>query len=125
MSQIDLLLKKAQENIEVAELLLREGHAEIAVSRAYYAMFYIAEILLFKKGLSFSSHSAVITAFGKDFAKTGQIDPRHHQHLKDAFETRQVGDYGIDIGITDSKAKEIITWARDFLVDAQAFLDKP
>jgi uncharacterized protein (UPF0332 family) len=33
-------------------------------------MFYIAEAFLEGKGLSFSKHSAVIAAFGREFAKT-------------------------------------------------------
>ncbi len=68
-------MQKAHENIAAAEVLLQENFPEIAASRAYYAMFYIAEILLFSKGLTFSSHSAVISAFGKEFAKTGLLIP--------------------------------------------------
>jgi len=124
MSQEDFLIKKAVENINVAESLLRDGHPEISVSRSYYAMFYITEMLLFKKGLSFSSHAAVIAAFGKEFAKTGEIAPQHHQHLKDAFETRQIGDYGIDLDIKPDKAEEILLWAKEFLSAAEAYIRK-
>jgi uncharacterized protein (UPF0332 family) len=64
------LLEKAKENIKAAELLLSQGFEEISASRAYYAMFYLAEALLHSRDLSFSSHSAVIAAFGKEFLKT-------------------------------------------------------
>ena len=69
MSQSLSLLQKAQVNIDATELLLREGIYDIAASRSYYAMFYTAEALLYSIGLSFSSHSAVIAAYGKEFAK--------------------------------------------------------
>lgn len=75
MSKENLYVQKARENIEAAELLINEGHPDIAASRAYYSMFYIAEVLLYSKGLSFSSHSAVIAAYGKEFAKTGLMNP--------------------------------------------------
>jgi len=124
MSQPQLLLQKARENLEAAELLLQKGHIDIAASRAYYPMFYVAEALLSTKGLSFSSHSAVIAAFGKEFAKTGLIAPEHHWHLKDAFETRQIGDYGADIRVTMNIAEEVLIWARDFSIAGEAYLKR-
>ena len=63
------LLNKAIDSIEVAEFLVDKEKADIAVARAYYAMFYIAEALLNEKGLKFSKHSAVHA----DFAKQGII----------------------------------------------------
>jgi len=44
------LLAKAQDAIEAAELLLRGGKNNFAAGRAYYAMFYVAEAVLFEKG---------------------------------------------------------------------------
>jgi len=85
-------------------------------------MFYVAEALLSTKGLSFSSHSAVIAAFGKEFAKTGLISPEHHRHLKDAFETRQIGDYGVEISVSMNIAEEVLAWARDFSMAGETFL---
>ena len=64
-----LLLKKAQRSLQGAELLIDNGFFELAVSRAYYAMFDIASAFVLGNDLSFSSHSAVISAFGRYFAK--------------------------------------------------------
>ena len=66
-------IEKSNENIKAAELLLREGFFAIANTRAYYAMFYAAQALLETVNLSFSKHSAVIAAFGKEFIKTGKL----------------------------------------------------
>ncbi|MBN1937087.1 MAG: HEPN domain-containing protein, partial [Anaerolineae bacterium] len=63
--EIQELLHKAHQSLQVAELLNKEGHLDFAVSRAYYAMFYAAQALLLRHGLSFSGHAAVIGAFGK------------------------------------------------------------
>ena len=41
-----LILDKARENIQAGELLQSQGFFDIAASRSYYAMFYIAEALL-------------------------------------------------------------------------------
>ena len=58
------LLEEARDSISAAELLLSGGFPGYAVSRAYYAMFYVAEAFLEGLGLSFSKHSAVIAALG-------------------------------------------------------------
>jgi len=42
MSEEELLLQRARENLSAANLLMRESMSNIAASRAYYAMFYIA-----------------------------------------------------------------------------------
>jgi uncharacterized protein (UPF0332 family) len=67
------LIKKAQDSIEAARLLKNSGYYDFSVSRAYYAMFYVAEAFLLEDDLSFSKHSAVISAFGRRFAKSVRI----------------------------------------------------
>lgn len=47
MNQVERLLAKAKENIAAARLLQKQGYSDIAASRAYYAMFYVAEALLY------------------------------------------------------------------------------
>lgn len=87
------LLKKAQESLDAARLLLEEGFVDIAAGRAYFTMFYVAQAFLLTDDLSFSKHSAVIAAFGRDFVKTGKIDSRFHRYLIDAQEIRLIADY--------------------------------
>lgn len=70
----DLLLK-ARSSIQAAELLLANGFPNYAVSRAYDAMYYIAQAFLEREGLSFSRHSATIAAFGQHFARTKRVPP--------------------------------------------------
>lgn len=116
------LLQKAHESLLAAKLLGQEGYPDFAASRAYYAMFYAAEALLLSRELSFSSHSAVIAAFGKEFAKTQALDPKFHRYLIDAQDLRSLGDYGIGPGVTADQAQEILCWAEEFLAAAGALL---
>jgi uncharacterized protein (UPF0332 family) len=75
------LFRKAHRTVQSARLLLTDGDYDGAVSRAYYAMFYVAEALLLSKGMTFSKHAAVISAFGKEFAKPGKIPGEYHRYL--------------------------------------------
>ena len=119
------LLDKALDTIEGAEGLLNIGKAEIAVGRAYYAMFYVAEALLYNEfDLKLNQHGQVIAAYGKNFAKTKALDPKYHRWLRDGFEKRIFGDYGVDTGINEDVAADMINQARDFLLDARAYIEK-
>ncbi len=64
--QIQAIIHKAQSSLEAAQMLADQGYFDFAASRIYYAMFYTTEALLLHRGLSFSSHSAVLAAYGKE-----------------------------------------------------------
>lgn len=120
--EVRKLLEKAQRALHAAETLLNESDAEFATGRAYYALLYTAQALLRDKGIQFRKHSAVHSAFGKHFAKTGLMDPKYHRWLLDAFDQRLRGDYDIDSLIDEKTAAEIIKQAKDFLQAAKKFL---
>ena len=109
------LLRKAAESLRAAELLATNELFDFAASRAYYTMFYVAEAFLLGEGLSFSSHAAVISAFGRDFARTGLVPVEFHRYLIDAQDLRNQGDYDIDSAITEAEANQLIAQAEQFL----------
>ncbi|HLG30268.1 MAG TPA: HEPN domain-containing protein [Candidatus Brocadiales bacterium] len=117
-----LFLTKAEDSIKAAELLMEQKPYDFSASRAYYAMFYITEALLLTKGLSFKKHSAVIAAFGKEFTSSNFIKKGFHRRLLEAFELRQMGDYEPVKKVTEEGAKELITRAREFLLEAKTHL---
>jgi uncharacterized protein (UPF0332 family) len=45
-------------------------------------MFYVAQAFLLGDGLAFSKHSAVISAFGQHFTKTGRAPADFHRYLR-------------------------------------------
>lgn len=90
----DRLVQRARESGEAARLFQESGYHGFAASRAYYAMFYVAEARLLVKGLSFSKHTAVHAAFGKHLVKTGTVHPCYHRALIRAMAVRHAGDYG-------------------------------
>ncbi len=116
-------LEKSLDAIEAAEGLTNMGKTEFAAGRAYYAMFYTAEALLYDQfDLKLNQHGQVIAAYGKHFAKTRELDPKYHRWLRDGFEKRISGDYGVDTEIEEAVAIEMINQARDFLEAAHKYL---
>ena len=116
------LLGKAHRSIQSARLLLADGDYDAAVSRAYYAMFYASEALLLSKGLTFSKHSAVIAAFGREFAKTGLVPEQCHRYLVDAQEARNISDYQTVSHITEEATLQHISRAEELLAVAEHIL---
>lgn len=121
--EIRHFLNLAEESHAVAKTLFDLGHNRFSVAQSYYTIFYLAEAMLLSKGLTFSSHSAVIAAYGREFAKTGLLDPKFHRYIIDAYERREIGHYG-DEGeeITDEQAQETYRWAGEFMEAVKAYL---
>jgi uncharacterized protein (UPF0332 family) len=124
MTEEESLFERAKQSLRAARLLLQDNLPNIAASRGYYAMFYVAEALLLSRNLSFSKHSAVIAAYGKEFALTNDLDPKFHRYLIASLDTRQIGDYGVEENVSLSEVGQIITWAEEFLEAAKAYLSR-
>jgi uncharacterized protein (UPF0332 family) len=116
--EIGLMLAKARRYLNSAETLRQQQDYDSAMSRLYYAMFYAAEALLLAQGHTFSSHRAVISAFGKLLVKTGLLPPELHQWLREAFDKRQLSDYEFLTGIGDEEVAAMQPKAAQFLEQA-------
>ena len=93
----------------------KNGHFEFAVSRAYYAMFYLAEAFLLEKGLTFSKNSAVRAAFGEHFVRTVILPTQFHRVLIQGMEVRLIGDYDSTKEVSVEEAEEQIANAEQFM----------
>ncbi len=123
MKQILLLIEKADRYLRSAEILIQDGDYDSAVSRAYYAMFYAAEAALLKKGMTFSSHKAVISAFGEHFVKTGIFEKQMGRDFNIIFDERQLGDYEYRSSITDDDARHSLEIAKGFVDQIAQWLE--
>lgn len=121
-SGIEALFAKDRESLAAAHELINDGYNDFAASRAYYATYYVASALLADLGQSYSSHSAVISAFGREFAKTGRLDPKYHRWLIDAQDLRNIGDYGVGSQLPKEHAETTCDWAAEFIGVAEVFL---
>ena len=120
---IQNLLDLADESHRAASVMIQNGIARFSAAQSYYTMFYLMEALLLTKGMSFSSHSAVVAAYGKQFAKTKVLDPKYHQRIIITQKRREVGHYGQDNeDVTDEEARESFHWAEEFMQAVKGYL---
>lgn len=122
--EIKRLLDYADESHQAAKVLIKSGFIGFSAAQSYYTMFYLTEALLLSKGLKFSSHSAVIAAYGKEFSKTNLLDPKFHRRLIVAEERREDGHYGASQNISDEDALESFQWAEEFMQAVKEYLEK-
>ncbi len=112
------LIEKSRRSLEAAQGLVQQGFHDFAVSRAYYAMFYVAEALLDQEGLSFSSHAAVISAFGLHLARPEKVPIAFHRYFIDAQAQRTRADYDPHPDLVQADAELVIQQAQQFLETA-------
>ena len=117
-------VQRSKDALKVAATMITHQYWSDTVSKAYYAMFYVANAILLTKEISVSKHSAVISIFGEQFAKTNVIDRRFHREFIDAFDDRQKSDYGPRVLITPEDARHRLKAANEFVDAAINYLQK-
>lgn len=124
MKEIDDLLQKANRFLRTAELALNDGDYDSCVSRCYYAMFFMAEAMLFSKGMRASSHKGVIKLFGEHFVKTGIVEAEFGKMLRRAYDLRHKGDYAMGFAVSEKEARERLEGAKSFVSRVESYIKR-
>lgn len=124
MKELNDFIEKAEKFLITAKYALDIGDYDSCVSRSYYAMFFMAEVVLLTKGKNASSHKGVISLFGEHFVKTGIFKRNLGKALNDAHDKRLVGDYGIGFTVTEEEAKVLLEIAQNFVRELKNHLKK-
>jgi len=114
-------LKKAEDCLKSAKILLNNKLYENSTSEAYYSMYNSLLALLFKAGIKSENHSASIMLFedlfnSKElakiitFAKSERIDKQYY------VEAQQITK------ATEESCKDMVSEAEDFLVKMKLFI---
>ncbi len=112
---IELYIKKSNTYLTDADLLLANQRIDSAVSRAYYAMFYMAKALLFSIDNHAHTHQGVISQFSKYFIKTDIFENKYGNILSKSLDQRLIGDYAIGKWVEPALAVEIVKDAHEFV----------
>jgi len=86
-------LQRADETLEEARLLFKEGKYAGAINRLYYACFYAVLSLLLTKELRSSKHSGVLALFNREFVKAGLFPKEEAKIFNELFNLRLEEDY--------------------------------
>ncbi|MCH5235777.1 MAG: HEPN domain-containing protein [Muribaculaceae bacterium] len=90
---VDYRIEKSDNALKEADLLAEKGFYDSAVTRLYYACFYIASALLIKNEIEAATHSGVKRMLSLKFIHTGLLDARFIKVYADLLNGRQLSDY--------------------------------
>ena len=85
-------------------------------------MFYAATAMLFRRDLRFNRHSAVVAAFGREFAKDNPSWRHHHRNLIRAESLRNEGDYDLYAQTTPEELEETLQAATECIEAVTGYL---
>jgi uncharacterized protein (UPF0332 family) len=78
-------------------------------------MFHAATAALLTKDIVRHSHQGIISSFGREFIKTGQVEQKFHKYFAEAFDLRQQSDYQPVVEITHRQANNVVEMAKEFV----------
>lgn len=112
---IELAILKSEDFLETGKDDLKFNHILAAVNRCYYAYFWLAKTLLFKKDIFVKTHNGVKSKFSELYIKTDIIPEIYGKRLAQLMDYRQEADYNLESSFSEEEVKEMITWTEDFL----------
>jgi uncharacterized protein (UPF0332 family) len=119
---VESIIDKALECLKNARQCHSGEMYDVALNRAYYAMFHSIQALLSSIGASLNkSHTGTHNAFHKEFIVTGIMARDLGVALKRIFEQRQFGDYDYQ-EVHEEEAIEGIADAEKFVSAALQYL---
>lgn len=122
--QLKAIIRKANRALRVADEHYQRNDYDFASSKAYYAVFYLMEAILLTKNLTFSKHSAVISAFNRYFIKEGIFPKEFGKMIGNLFRERQIGDYGYVNSPSKAEAEKDLEDAEEISKAIKFFLKK-
>lgn len=115
MDKLESLLRKAQQYLRSAAVLLETGDFDSCASRAYFAMFYAAQAGLLQSGYDVASGQGIRSAFVERFVQSGQLPERAGQALNRAYELQQTADYAHHPVVSEEDAERTLQEAEAFV----------
>ena len=121
---VQILVEKSRRSLAAAASLSKEGFTEAAISRAYYAAFYLAQAALATKDISRSKHSGVMAALGEHLTKKGPLPEELHKTFLKLYEKRVTSDYSVEAVPSADETKETLEAARKFAESVEIYLQE-
>ena len=110
-------LKKADDCLKSARILLQNDLCENSVSMSYYTMYNSLTALLFKVGIKCENHAGSIIIFRKLFG-----GPDLHKTIFSAKKERVDKQYYVDLALTRDSAQDLLKKAEGFLLEMKLMI---
>jgi uncharacterized protein (UPF0332 family) len=112
----------AREELDTARENIAHERFRAAVSRAYYAVFYMASAALFSQSVVRGKHSGIESAFSEYLVKPGHVEVEFARIYQRARRHREEADYAEDAIVDEPMARQTLTDAERFVDHMERFL---
>jgi len=124
VNRIEILLKLARDELQVAELVLNNHYYRACISRIYYGIYHATQAVLESKQINPLTHRGLIQQFGQNFIKTGELSKELSIILKSAYDLRQLSDYDETVDFDLDQAQKLLASAQYFTEQIEVYLSK-
>lgn len=121
-TELNALLGLAKEDLERAELDIKEGFIRGAISSSYYVILHSGRALLLSKRIVPKSHKGVIQMLGQEFIAKDLLPKEYGKKITDLFEERLAADYDASEEFVIEDAKKALKFAEEFFQKVKKLL---
>ena len=114
--------KRAKEELQTAELLLRNADFRSSINRSYYSIFHAIRAVIALDGFDSSKHSGVISHFNQEYVKTGLFEKEVSKIIRNASELREQADYEDFYEASQEEAVDVFEQATRFISVVEVYL---
>lgn len=116
-------LEQARNCLQASESLIDTGHYKDSANRSYYSIFHSMKAILALDGYDSKKHSGIIAEFRLRYIKSGLIDVKFSDIIKDAFDIRTDSDYLDFYTIAKAEAVQQLENAKIFFDAIANYID--
>ena len=113
---------RAKEELQTAELLLRNADFRSSINRSYYSIFHAIRAVNALDGFDSSKHSGVISHFDQEYVKTGLFEKEVSKIIRNASELREQADYEDFYEASQEEAVDVFEQATRFISVVEVYL---
>ena len=114
--------KRAKEELQTAELLLRNADFRSSINRSYYSIFHAIRAVNALDGFDSSKHSGVISHFNQEYVKTGLFEKEVSKIILNSSELREQADYEDFYEASQEEAVDVFEQATRFISVVEVYL---
>ncbi len=86
-------LNRALEELDTANLLIKNDKLRAANNRAYYSIYYAITAILCLEPIAFKKHKDTLAYFNKNYVHTGKFPGEMGRNVQKAAKIRHASDY--------------------------------
>ncbi len=113
---------KSNHSLRAASLLMENEFYNEAISRLYYACFYLVKVFLFEHNIEAKTHKEVTHMLRKHLVETGLITENDVIFYTNIFDIRHSIDYGYFIDFDKKMAQILLTETEIFIINIKELI---